>query len=202
MTTAMTPSERITAEQISTIQDLLGAALRTSDLSSDRVQQTLEMQGEALITEILTVIHKHIERVGSIIVRKVKVDRSRAPQEVLSATGREQYISGAVVDNMPRGEGGEVEVFFFFLNRLVSDADLDREYEQRGFKPADPYSIAAVNEADPAFAEKHPNGTHWQDSYGRRCFIAFGRWGGRYGVSMGQSVEFWGDVWWFAGLRK
>ena len=37
--------------------------------------------------------------------------------------------------------------------RQISDADLDAEYEKRGLKPADPYSLVAVNEADPAFAE-------------------------------------------------
>lgn len=101
-------------------------------------------------------------QVDPLIIRKVKVDRSRTPQEALDATGRwVQYIDHEVADAMPKGDGEEAEVIFFKpdlseRNGVISDYDLEKEYELRGLKPADPYSVAAVNEADHAFADKMP----------------------------------------------
>lgn len=37
----------------------------------------------------------------------------------------------------------------------INDAHLEKEYELRGLKSADPYSQSAVNEVDPAFADDH-----------------------------------------------
>jgi hypothetical protein len=91
---------------------------------------------------------------------------------------------------------------FFKLNRYVSDADLDKEYELRGLKPADPYSLAAVNEDDPAFADDHPNGTHWKDGDGNWCYAVFRRWFDERDVFVSRDGNGWDDGWWFAGLRK
>ena len=70
-----------------------------------------------------------------------------------------------------------------------------------GPNPADPYSQAAVNEADPAFADGHPNGTHWKDVNGKWCFVAFGRWGDGRKLGVGRGND-WGGSCWFAGVRK
>ena len=77
----------------------------------------------------------------------------------------------------------EAEVFFFKprpqaydKNGLISDDRLEAEYDFHDFKPADPYAQAAVNEADPNFANDHPNGTHWKDKDGKWCFASFFRW--------------------------
>ena len=90
---------------------------------------------------------------GDVIIRRMRVNRSRSPQEALAATGRKQYVTDAVVAHMPRGEGDEAEIFFFKVGRWISDDDLEKEYSSRGLVPADPFSLAAVNEADPAFAD-------------------------------------------------
>jgi hypothetical protein len=104
---------------------------------------------------------------------------------------------------MPKGEGEEVEVVFFRLSRWVSDTDLDKEYGLRDLKPADPYSLSAVNEADPDFTDEHPNGTHWQDANGNWCFAAFIRWDGdERSVNVDRDGNDWNGSWWFAGLRK
>ncbi|MEK7061888.1 MAG: hypothetical protein AAB957_01365 [Patescibacteria group bacterium] len=104
---------------------------------------------------------------------------------------------------MPRGEGKEVEVVFFNLGRYISDADLDKEYELLGFKPADPYSLSAVNEEDQAFADTKPNATHWKDENGKLCYAAFDRWFGveRY-VRVRRFGIGWRGHWWFAGVSK
>ncbi|MBX4210510.1 hypothetical protein KW783_00870 [Candidatus Parcubacteria bacterium] len=119
-----------------------------------------------------------------------------------------QFTDRKVVDAMPRGDGAEVEVIFFKpdlsdRNGFISDDDLEKEFELRGLKPSDPYSVAAVNEADAAFADEKPHGTHWKDSKGKWCFVAFDQWGGvESGVRVDRRDRGWRDYWWFAGLRK
>lgn len=202
----MTPSaefEAMTAGQIGKIQDLLGAGLRKAGLQSEPTQLVIEHQGDVLVAQLVAVVRSLVEVVSNLVVRKVSVNRTRTPQEVLKATGRRQYVTDAVVKTMPQGEGEEAEVVFFKLGRYVNDADLEKEYELRGLKPVDPYSLAAVNEADPAFADEKPNATHWKDSSGKWCYAAFNHWYGheRY-VSFNRHEVDWHDHWWFAGLRK
>ena len=161
MVDIMTPSQLITAGQIGNIQEILGAGLRKSGLASEPVQQVLEHQGDELINELIAVVRSRVKAVSDMIVRHVKVNRDRSPQETLEATGRRLYVTESVVATMPRGDGEEIEVVFFKVGRFVSDDDGEKEYELRGLKPADPYSVAAVNEDDQAFTDDHPNCIHW-----------------------------------------
>ncbi|MEI7720254.1 MAG: hypothetical protein WCI89_03545 [bacterium] len=209
MTKVMIPSEdTITSGQIGKIQEDLGAALRKSGLLREAVQQLIETQSAALNVELVAAIRKRVEAMSSIIVRRVKVDRIRTPQAMLTATGRKQYVTDSVVSAMPHGTGDEVEVFFFkpdlkARKGYISDADLDLEYELRGLKPADPYSQGAVNEDDPAFADGHPNGTHWKDTQDKWCYAAFYRWhDGERRVLVYRGGNDWSAYGWFAGLRK
>ena len=133
---------------------------------------------------------------------RVKVDRTKSSQEALYATGRRQFIDTEVGAAMPKGETDEGEVFFFRPGRFVSDEELERENELRGLKPADPYSLAAVNEADPYFADEHPNCTHWKDARGNWFYAAFDRWLRERSVYVCRSDGVWHDSWWFAGSRK
>ena len=87
-------------------------------------------------------------------------------------------------------------------NDFISDDDLEKEFELRGLKPADPVSVAAVNEADPAFADEKPHGTHWKDAKGNWYYAAFFRWNGKRRVDVDRSGNDWDDRWWFAGVRK
>ena len=140
------------------------------------------------------------------VIRRVFVNRTRTPQEMLDVTGRDQYSDKDVLEVMPRGQGNEVEVFFFNFGYYATNADLEQEFDLRGFKPADPYSLIAANAADPVFAESHPNATHWKDTEGKWCFAACYRFRGRRVVSVHPYKETewgeWGRNWWFAGIRK
>jgi hypothetical protein len=203
MGTTVTPSEAMTTGQIGKICDLLTAALRKAGLQNGPVQQIIETQGEALTAELVGALRKRIEAVSDMIVRHVRdVDRARAPRQALEATGRNLYVNDRVVEAMPRGQGTEADIYFFKLGRYVSDTDLDKEYALRGLVPADPYSLAAVNEDDPAFADDYSNATHWKDVNGRWCHAAFGRWDGERGVLVDSSAYDWDVDWWFAGIRK
>ena len=203
MAETMTASEIvITAGQIAKINENLAAALRKSGFSKDPVQKIIETQGDALVAEMVEPLRRRVEAISGFIVRRISVNRARTPKEAIDATGRQQYVTDSVVETMPHGEGEEAEVHFFNLDRYVSDSDLDKEYELRGLKPADPYSLAAVNEADPAFADEYPNSTQWKDANSKWCYAAFYRWhDGRY-VYVYRSVDDWDAYWWFAGVRK
>jgi hypothetical protein len=132
---------------------------------------------------------------------RVTVNRNRAPQEMLDATSRNQHTDESVVKAMPRGTGDEVEVIFFRVGRRITDADLEKEYNLRGLKPVDPFSLGAVNEANPAFADEHPNGTHWQDTNGKWCFLTFDRWDNGRNVYVYRSGNDWSGNQFFGGVR-
>ena len=169
--------------------------------------QTVLGQPE-LASEQFNVFRRRVEAVSTMIVRHVIVDRTRTPQQALDATGRRQYTGQKVVDAMPHGEGEAVDFVFFkpspesYTNGFLSNAALKKEFEFYGLTP-DPMAQAAANEADPAFADQHPNGTHWQDANGTWYYAAFHRWdGGGRCVLVYRRGHDWGDRWWFGGVRK
>lgn len=144
-----------------------------------------------------------VEDINKRIVRVVTVSRGRTPKQALDACGRRQNVEDAVVDAMPRGEGDRVEVVLFPVRYMISDDDAEKEYERRGLKPADPYSLAAVNEDDPGFSYDYPNKTHWKDADGCWCSALFGHWGGTQSVGIGRCDDSkQHDGWWLAGLHK
>lgn len=200
----MNPStEPITEGQIGKVNELMRAGLLKAKPLKDPSQDVIEHQGVALIEKFVAVFIEMVDAVSSMIVRHVKVNRDQSPKKVLDATSRKQYVNDSVVAEMPKGDGEETDVFFFKLDRYISDNDLDKEYELRGLKPADSYSLVSVNENDPAFADTHPNCTHWKDKDGKWCFVAFDRWNDdeRY-VLVNRGGGGWGGGWWFAGVRK
>mgnify|MGYP001558698554 CR=1 FL=1 len=211
MTSVVTPSENsITAGQIGKVCDLLTPALRKSGLQNEPTQQVIEHQGDALVADMVAVVRKRVEAISNLIVRHAIGNRNHTPEEALKATGRRQYVTDSVVKTMPRGATAEADVYFFKPDKsaydkdgLINDDNLAKEYELRGLKPADPYLLAAVNEADPAFADDHPNGTHWKDKDGKWCYAAFYRWyDDERRVLVDRYDDVWGDYWWFAGVRK
>jgi len=201
MASTMTTST-MTDRQIERAVEIFRAQLRkhAAELPSDAVQQVF---GQSEIgPEWLAVLRTRVEAVSKLITRRARVNRNRNAQAALDATGRRQYTDKDVVDAMPQGEGEEAEIVFFNLGRYVNNADLDKEYEVRGLKPVDPYSLAAVNENDPAFADQKPNATHWKDSNDKWCYTAFDRWNDGRIVGVNRNDDDWSGDWWFAGVRK
>lgn len=202
MTASGSSVKPMTDGQIESALEQLRAAMRKhrSGISSDVAQQVLGVDNLGML--MFAPFRERAEAISNLITRRVPVNRGRQPEEALAATGRKQYTDSEVVKAMPRGEGDEVEVVFFKLGHNVSDVDLDREYELRGLKPADPFSLAAVNEADPAFADQKPNCTHWQGAGGKWCCASFRRWVDERRLGVYRGDYGWGGGWWFAGLRR
>lgn len=190
----------MTQGQIAKINELLAAGLRKAGLQSKATQLVIEKQGELLVEQLVGVVRGLVEGVANLVTRIVKVIRNRTPMEVIDATKREKYVNDDVVKTMPSGAVDEVEVTFFQVGRFISNDDLEKEYEKRGLKP-DPYAQAAVNEADPAFADSKPNGTHWKDKNDNWCFLTFGRYDGGRVVDCDRYCV-WLDGWWFGGVSK
>jgi hypothetical protein len=140
------------------------------------------------------------------IIRVVTVDRLRTPVLAIAATTRAQHLDYNVVSTMPRGYGENVRVEFFPVERRDGGLQPQREYELRNMLPADPYSLCAGNEADPVFADDHPNVTFWKDAYGKSCMALFYRFRAgeqdRRVVVICQQVDVVLDCLWFAGFAK
>lgn len=141
------------------------------------------------------------EKTFTVIVNRV--DYTRTPQEVIRATGREKYLNPRVVATMPRRRQGvveNIEVTFFYLGGNVSVKKVERQYEWRNLVP-DPYAQAAVNEQEPAFADRYGNCTQW----GRRgefaSYLSFGHLIVERNVYC-RYVDVWYGGWWFAGVPK
>ena len=207
MTQIMIPSKTTTDGQINKAVANYRALLEkhAGEFNAEAVQTVLGQP--ELADEQFAVFRRRVEAVSNLIVRRVKVNRSRSPQEALDATGRVQYTNRKVVDNMPKAATDEVEIVFFKLdlsgrNGYISDDDLEKEYELRGLKPTDPISVAAANEADPDFADKTPHGTHWKDADGKWNFAMFFHWNVKREVNVDRSGSDWDGRWWFAGVRK
>ncbi len=205
----MTPSEQeITAGQIGKIQEILGAGLRKSGLQNEPTQIVLETQGDALVDELVAVVRRRVEMVSNAIIRRVKVDRTRTPQEMIDATGRRQYTDRKIVDSMPRGEGEEVDLHVFRPEAWEYDRDgymsiagLEAALKRRGLK-ADPYAQIVLNTVDPAFADEHPNGCQWDVEGNTSSFVTFDRWDDGRSVHVDRCGDDWDGRWGFAGSRK
>jgi hypothetical protein len=210
MAKTMSPSEPITKGQIAEIEEKVGAALRESGLQSGLVQKVLTTKGQCdpMIVEIVAVVRKCVDVFSKMIVRIVEnVDRTIDPQKMIDATGRKQYTTSDVVKSMPRGTGDRFEVVFFKPEPeeytspgYMSGDDLEKAFARRGLIAIDPYSLAAFNKTNPAFADDKPNGTHWKDADSKWCYAAFRRWVDGRGVLVCRDDNDWGGIWWFAGI--
>ncbi len=137
------------------------------------------------------------------IVRMVRnIRRNRSAQQTITDTGRNEYLTDSVVATMPVGQGPEeIELVYFRLGRYVYADELETEYEARGLMP-DPQAQAADNEADPAFADQHPNGCYWDREDKKHSYLTFSRWNVERDVDCDRDDSLWDDDWWFAGVRK
>ena len=217
MVQTVTPSSMDTSttrEQIGKLQDILGAALIKSNFPGGPFQRVIELKlANPLVAELVDALHKRVEALSHMIVCRVHVNRNRTPWQALSATGiQRQMTDQSVVEAMPQGSGREVEVFLFRIN-CTSDSDsgsltnddLEKEYELRGLKAADPYTLAAVNEFDRSFAQGYNNATHWKIGGFWYCATFMSA---RHLLREGRCLSIrldgsgWRGEWWFAGVRK
>lgn len=137
-----------------------------------------------------------------LITRTVAVNRTRTNEEAMAATGRKQFLIADVISTMPRCED-DFSATFVSLNRKVHVAKLDNELAKLGWElVVDPVGLAAINEADPAFADTYPNGTQWKDAEGNYCYVVFNGRGDERAVGVNRARGYWSCRKWFACRRK
>jgi hypothetical protein len=134
--------------------------------------------------------------------RHVTVDQTLSPRDAMEANGRTLFnLERWALNAMPRGKTKE-EVFFFELNREVTNGELDLEYAARGLKPASPYSLAAIVDADPGFPDERRLGTYWQYKKDDYCSVVFYGKGKVSVYSPWESTSAWDACIRFAGVPR
>jgi hypothetical protein len=124
----------------------------------------------------------------------------------LVATGKELLIVEDVVKNMPRGPGGETELQLFFTGTWLSDEELAAIFHAEVLRAADPFSVAALNEAEPNFYETYQNATHWKNVDGQWCYLDVRERLGKPTVTVNcnhsqRPDRLWQNFWWYAGVK-
>lgn len=196
----------MTDKQIDKIRDVLVAVLRKcrKAFRSADVQVVLGRKDltKRLVEVIVATIKQLAEEVSGVIVRTTIPYFMRTPQEMLLATSRKQYVNDEVVAIMPVHGKSKVNLEFVNFGKYMSDDALEAECKLRGYQRiATPFELGAVNEADSAFADTHPNATHWKDAQGKWCYIAFIRLDGERDVGVDRLDNAWHAFWWFAFVR-
>lgn len=131
------------------------------------------------------------------IVRRVRV-HARLPQRAIDLTGCNQNIDPKVVVAIPSGPVGRVEARLFQSTRILSNGELTNEYDRHGLESYTRAQIA-LNRADPDFADKHHNVTHFMDPVdGNWCYVAFVG----HSVLVHRSGMYYNAGLWFLGIPK
>lgn len=203
MENAMTPSKTTTDGQIDKAVAKYRALLvkHAPHFNAEAVQSVLGQ--EELAGDMFGLFRTRIEALSKFVTRSASIDRKRSQVEAFKATGRVQYVNEVVTNAMPLCTGDHVEMGFINLGRDVACDKLDVELGKLGFELiVDPQGLAGINEADPAFADKYPNGTQWKDVNGKYCYAVFYRWSDERRVYVDQDDYGWHDNWWFPVRRK
>jgi hypothetical protein len=141
------------------------------------------------------------------------VNLNLSGKEAIEILGREprvwQNLNWKTVEEMPKATLENVNVTLFRCENPTAtenfcDDDLVEIYRSLGLEPADPYTLASINEADPEFADTHPNATHWKNKDGEWCFATFSLEKDKREVWIRPCYSgnrCWLPHWWFAGVK-
>jgi len=199
----MTAPKKMTDGQIDDLANKIRDAARKhrDELSSEAVQKVLGTDNLGMM--LLAPFRKLVEMESNMFTRLVSgINRNQTPRQALDATGLKQYTTQSVVDSMPRGEGENVELKFFWLDYNPTITELGKEYERRSLK-ADLFALCKHMEDDPEFADERPVACQWDiDENEVASYAAFRRWHGERGVVVGRYVSGWPRRYRFAGVCK
>jgi hypothetical protein len=206
--TSVAPKEvtLATGEQVEHIMDMWRRRIKGRKLTLDEANQIIRNGGQYLPTmdKAADVLVDQVRSdMQNIIIRMVRnIRRNRSAQAAINDTGRNKHVNDGILATMPVGNGPEeVELVYFRLGRTVYADELEREYEARDLEP-DPQAQSADNEADPSFADEHPNSNYWNRDGNLSSFLAFDGWNGKRRVGCNRGDDYWYGLWWFAGVRK
>jgi hypothetical protein len=196
-----------TGEQIEHIMDMWRRRLKGRGVTLDEANFLIQNGGRYLpvmdaAADVL--VDKIRSDKANTIIRMVRnIQRTRTAEQAIDATGRAKYIDNKVLATMPFGQGPEeVELQYFKLGRFASPKEVAAEFESRNMDP-DPQAQTRDNEADPAFADEHPNGTQWNLDGNIASYLTFNRdFDDERYVDCDRFDSGWDDYWWFAGVVR
>jgi hypothetical protein len=203
------PEPVITDDQIERAAEILRRTLRShrNELPYDSVEYLLGgmLKGSGFGEVLLRAVHKCVDEL--VILRRVKVDRSRTPQAALAATGQRLMAAPQDVETIPRGKGDTVVIGLFrVLDRYtIQRGDLDMHFKFHGLIP-DPIALAALAEADPAFVDVYTPATQWRGSNGSYYGMSFNKNRGERSILINEMKDHpaaaWSCRFWFGGRMK
>jgi len=170
-----------------------------------KVRMLVSGVAEVVVKPLTEAVAGVAQSIANAIVRTAKVNLSLSGKQAIKATGRAQYLTDAVVAEMPRvGTSSEVTLHYVNPGIDLKPKQLDEWVEKNypGYRLADPFELAADQEVDPTFADTHPCGTQWWDKNGNPCCAVFFRWFGERGVRVNQDGDAWNGFWWFPLVCK
>ncbi|MFZ2522811.1 MAG: hypothetical protein WAW92_00310 [Minisyncoccia bacterium] len=204
----------MTTGQIEEIISILRSELQCSagEFDSEQVQRGLDHIKWYVGRPMLTTLRSELEMGSGTFTRKVRINRNNNPNELLKDTSCHQIVEAEVLQSMPRAEGDdeEVEVVFFNTDRsadLENDSAFEaiaKEYDKRGLKTVDPYTLAEANKWNTlhTLLIRTNHETFWRDAEGNWCVMAFEH-GARYHKVYVRRSKI--PVWtarWYAGVKK
>ncbi|MFA6588198.1 MAG: hypothetical protein WCT08_03955 [Patescibacteria group bacterium] len=198
----------ITPGQIKKIKKIIGAELQTPDregkyLNSTYAELVIMHQSSCIAYGFHACLYELMYIYTNMNVRRILVDRSRTPQQMIDATGLVKYTDKEVVESMPIGNGEITDVYLFsdwYSGDSLYDEEVDSQYARRGLIACDPFSLAQVIIDDPSLVERHI-GTHWKDGKDRWCRIEFDQWRRDECVFVNRTTDKWRYCW-LAGIPK
>ena len=168
---------RITEEQIAAIVHLIEPELSSLPYDGESIQRVINLRGANLAREFIETMRKYVREARShTLGHRFHIDRSVHPDDRLRAIKcyRDGWFDYHVdLSTMPRGEGDEVELFFFYLKEVRGIVQLEQEYALRGLKP-DPYAQLVWN-----LERNGPTGwnrMYWRRENGRVDGFGCARW--------------------------
>ncbi|MSU44863.1 hypothetical protein EXS45_01635, partial [Candidatus Nomurabacteria bacterium] len=103
------------------------------------VQDILEHEGHVLSKEMFDVLYRHIERRSEMVIRHVKVDRTKTGEQLITALNCKEFVDIEVLATMPTQGKKEENLYFFPVKQIIQVGDYVKEFESRGLVP-DPYA--------------------------------------------------------------
>lgn len=120
----------------------------------------------------------------------------------INATNRRKYTEEQAVATMPLAITSNGTIHFFRTGHYILAENVRDEYDELGLNPVDPHTLCAFNAVNHRFANRHPNGTPWQDAQGHFYYVDFARVNDESWVRVAQQNRDWNRLWWLAGINK
>jgi hypothetical protein len=219
----------LTKEQIDQLKEVFGDGLGRVEIPEEAIGLIVGRRRNDLLRNLVHVVQEFVKIVMGFTIPRLKVDRSRTPQEVVGTLkGMEQEVDAEVMATMPGRDtspgiakstrrdadyslaetivvqgpnGGEGDAFCFFqMEKEATDEDISEEFRSRRLRPADAYEVCRINEGNSDFTYKYPNATIWQVDGVWHFIACYAHLGRLYVRVKVHTSSQWNKGFWFVGV--